>query len=123
MIVRERPSGLRLYFVFKGSMLQSIRWQLVSTILVAVAVYLTHGTLFAIKITMTPTPFSYPLLIHRTAYLYCFMLPFGLVDSIGFMTPFVVGLISYTFFGLDALGDEIAEPWHQPKYLGITSHD
>ncbi|QEM69374.1 bestrophin [Geobacter sp. FeAm09] len=265
MIVRERPSGLRLYFIFKGSMLQSIRWQLVSTVLVAAAVYLTHGMLFAIKITMTPIPFSliglalaiflgfrnnasyerywegrklwgelmiacrtvtrqmqtfvggndaaearrrmayraiafahalrhhlrgsdpreevgalltagertsfegavnkpdflvrrmaadlrgladerainplyaaridetltsfatilagcerikqtpipfsYTLLIHRTAYLYCFMLPFGLVDSIGFMTPFVVGLISYTFFGLDALGDEIAEPF------------
>ena len=48
---------------------------------------------------------------HRTAYLYCFLLPFGLVDSIGFMTPFVVGIVAYTFFGLDALGDEIEEPF------------
>ena len=39
------------------------------------------------------------------------MLPFGLVDATGFMTPFVVGIVAYTFFGLDALGDEIEEPF------------
>ena len=63
------------------------------------------------RIRNTPIPFSYTLLLHRTAYLYCFLLPFGLVDSIGFMTPFVVAIVAYTFFGLDALGDEIEEPF------------
>jgi ion channel-forming bestrophin family protein len=63
------------------------------------------------RIKSTPIPFSYTLMLHRTAYLYCFLLPFGLVDSIGFMTPFVVGIVAYTFFGLDALGDEIEEPF------------
>jgi putative membrane protein len=63
------------------------------------------------RIKSTPMPFSYTLLLHRTAYLYCFLLPFGLVDSIGFMTPFVVAIVTYTFFGLDALGDEIEEPF------------
>ena len=63
------------------------------------------------RINNTPIPFSYTLLLHRTAYLYCFLLPFGLVDSIGFMTPFVVAIVAYTFFGLDALSDEIEEPF------------
>ena len=63
------------------------------------------------RIRNTPVPFSYTLLLHRTAYLYCFLLPFGLVDSICFMTPFVVAIVAYTFFGLDALGDEIEEPF------------
>jgi putative membrane protein len=63
------------------------------------------------RIRNTPIPFSYTLLLHRTAYLYCFLLPFGLVDSIGFMTPVVVAIVAYTFFGLDALGDEIEEPF------------
>jgi putative membrane protein len=63
------------------------------------------------RIRHTPLPFSYSLLLHRTAYLYCLMLPFGLVESVGYGTPLVVGLISYTFFGLDALGDEIEEPF------------
>jgi putative membrane protein len=56
-------------------------------------------------------PFPYTLLLHRTAWLYCFLLPFGLVDTVRFMTPFVVGIVAYTFFGLDALGDEIEEPF------------
>jgi putative membrane protein len=63
------------------------------------------------RIKSTPIPFSYTLLLHRTAYFYCFLLPFGLVDTIGFMTPFVVAIVAYTFFGLDALGDEIEEPF------------
>jgi putative membrane protein len=63
------------------------------------------------RIKNTPVPFSYTLLLHRTAYLYCFLLPFGLVDTIGFMTPLVVAIVAYTFFGLDALGDEIEEPF------------
>lgn len=63
------------------------------------------------RIKTTPIPFSYTLLLHRTAYVYCFLLPFGLVDTIGFMTPVVVIVVAYTFFGLDALGDEIEEPF------------
>ena len=63
------------------------------------------------RIKNTPMPFPYTLLLHRTAWLYCFLLPFGLVDAVGFMTPFVVAIVAYTFFGLDALGDEIEEPF------------
>lgn len=63
------------------------------------------------RIKNTPIPFSYSLLLHRTAYLYCFLLPFGLLESTGYMTPIVVAIVAYTFFGLDALGDEIEEPF------------
>jgi len=74
------------------------------------------------RIKSTPIPFSYTLMLHRTAYLYCFLLPFGLVDTIGFMTPFVVGIVAYTFFGLDALGDEIEEPFgNLPNDLALDA--
>jgi putative membrane protein len=63
------------------------------------------------RIRNTPVPFAYTLLLHRTATLYCFLLPFGLVDMVGLMTPFVVAIVAYTFFGLDALGDEIEDPF------------
>jgi putative membrane protein len=63
------------------------------------------------RIKNTPVPFSYTLLLHRTAYLYCYLLPFGLVDAIGYLTPLVVAIVAYTFYGLDALGDEIEEPF------------
>ncbi len=63
------------------------------------------------RLRWTPLPFSYSLLLHRTAHLFCLALPFGLVESIGYLTPFVVALIAYAFFGLDALGDELEEPF------------
>lgn len=63
------------------------------------------------RIANTPLPFSYTLLLHRTAYVYCLLLPFGLVDTTGVLTPVVVGVVAFTFFGLDALGDELEEPF------------
>jgi putative membrane protein len=74
------------------------------------------------RIDSTPIPLVYTLLLHRTAWLYCFLLPFGLVDSIGFMTPFVVVLVAYTFFGLDAVGDEIEDPFGMaPHHLPLDA--
>lgn len=63
------------------------------------------------RIKATPIPFAYTVLIHRIVGVYCFMLPFGIVDSVGLMTPFVVLMIAHAFFGLDAIGDEIEEPF------------
>lgn len=63
------------------------------------------------RIAGTPLPFTYSVILHRTIYLYCMMLPFGLVDAIGVMTPVVVAFVSYTFFALEALSEEIEEPF------------
>ena len=63
------------------------------------------------RIASTPLPFTYSVILHRTVYLYCMMLPFGLLDSIGIMTPIMVAFVAYTFFAIEALGDEIEEPF------------
>lgn len=63
------------------------------------------------RIHNTPLPFAYMLLVHRTTYLYCIMLPFGLVASLGWATPLICAVIAYTFFGLDALSEELEEPF------------
>jgi putative membrane protein len=63
------------------------------------------------RIASTPTPFTYSLLLHRTAYLFCFLLPFSLVTTLGYATPLFCIVVAYTFFGLDALGDELEEPF------------
>jgi putative membrane protein len=60
---------------------------------------------------VTPMPFVYTLLVHRTAYLFCLLLPFGFADSSGFWTPLLAAIVSYTFFGLDAIGDELSSPF------------
>ena len=72
------------------------------------------------RIKNTPIPFSYTVLIHRIVASYCMFLPFGIVDTMGIMTPVVVLLISHAFFGLDAIGDEIEEPFGiQPNDLPL----
>lgn len=63
------------------------------------------------RIKGVPVPYTYSLILHRTAYLFCFLLPFGLASSAGPWTPLVVLIVSYTFFGLDALGDELESPF------------
>lgn len=69
------------------------------------------------RIASTPIPYSYRVLLHRTVYLYCFMLPFGLVDSLGWLMPFIVVFIAYTFVAFEAIADEIEEPF------GIEAND
>ncbi|MFP2904708.1 bestrophin family protein [Pyxidicoccus sp. 3LFB2] len=63
------------------------------------------------RIRLTPLPFAYTVLLHRTAYLFCILLPFGLADTLGWFTPVLAGSVAYTFFGLDLLGDELEEPF------------
>lgn len=63
------------------------------------------------RIHGTPLPFAYTLLLYRTAWLYCLLLPFGLAGSLGWSTPIIAALVAYAFFGLDALGDELEEPF------------
>ena len=63
------------------------------------------------RIASTPTPFTYTLLLHRTAYMFCFLLPLSLAPTLGWATPVFATLIAYAFFGLDALGDQLEEPF------------
>jgi putative membrane protein len=63
------------------------------------------------RLASTPVPFGYSLILHRTVYIYSFLLPFGLVDTVGMMTPLVVAFISYTFLAIDALAEELQEPF------------
>ena len=63
------------------------------------------------RIKSTPIPYSYTALIHRIVAVYCFAVPFGIVNEVQEFTPVVVAIISYAFFGLDAVGDEIEDPF------------
>lgn len=63
------------------------------------------------RIKSTPIPWSYTVLMHSIVAVYCFALPFGLIDTTKLLTPLVVVLIAYAFLGLDAVGDELEEPF------------
>ena len=58
MILRERPSGLRLFLALRGSVLPRILPALVVNIVIATLVTWSHGDLFQLKITLTTIPFT-----------------------------------------------------------------
>lgn len=74
------------------------------------------------RIRNTPIPWSYTVLMHSIVAAYCFFLPFGLVATTHALTPVVVVLIAYAFLGLDAVGDELEQPFgHEDNDLPLVS--
>lgn len=63
------------------------------------------------RIRNTPVPATYTLLSHHIVLFFCYLLPLGILDAAKVLTPVVVFLVSYALFGLDALGEEITEPF------------
>lgn len=63
------------------------------------------------RIRSTPAPFAYTLLLHRTCWIFCVLVPFGLASACGWFAPPIAMVLAYAFFGLDALGDELEEPF------------
>ncbi|WP_448090468.1 bestrophin family protein [Pseudomonas azerbaijanoccidentalis] len=72
---------------------------------------LTHAQAVCERIKNTPLPFPYTLLLHRTIYLFCILLPFAMAEPLGWLTPIFTAIVSYTFFGLDAIADELEDPF------------
>ena len=63
------------------------------------------------RIASSPLPYVYSLLIYRTTYLYCFLLPLVLAGSTGWMTPLFVGVVGYVFLGLAEVTEELSHPF------------
>lgn len=63
------------------------------------------------RLASTPVPFAYTLILQRTVYLFCTLLPFALVGDLHYMTPFVSVFISYTFLSWDSLAEELEDPF------------
>ncbi|GLZ86856.1 membrane protein [Metapseudomonas resinovorans] len=63
------------------------------------------------RIKTTPLPFPYTLLLHRTSYIFCLLLPFAMAGTLGWLTPIITIIVAYTFFGLDAIGDQLEDPF------------
>jgi putative membrane protein len=74
------------------------------------------------RISSTPVPFAYSLLLHRTAIVFCLTLPFALAGSLDWWALVPVLLVAYTFFGLDALGHQLEDPFgFEPNSLPLDA--
>ncbi len=63
------------------------------------------------RIRKTPLPYAYVVHLRRALVIYCFTLPFALVDTFGWLTVLVVALVAYTYFGIEEIGVEIEGPF------------
>lgn len=74
------------------------------------------------RLSNTLIPFSYDVLLHRTVYFYCLLLPFGLVSSLGIFTPVITVFIGYAFMALNAIANELEEPFGvEPNDLALDA--
>ncbi len=63
------------------------------------------------RIRDTPLPVAYTILLRRLTLLYCGLVPFSLVENLGYWTVLVTGLITFVLLGVEALASEIENPF------------
>jgi putative membrane protein len=63
------------------------------------------------RIRNTPLPFAYVVHLRRALVIYCFSLPFALVDTFAWFTVLAVFLVTYIFFGVEEIGVQIEDPF------------
>ncbi len=63
------------------------------------------------RILDTPLPRPYSIHLKHLLLLYCFALPFQFVKQLDWFTIPVVGIISFTLLGIEAIGVEIENPF------------
>lgn len=74
------------------------------------------------RILKTPMPVAYAVHLKQLLLLYCFSLPFQMVQAIGWWTGFVTALISFTLLGIEEIGIEIENPFgHDPNDLPLDT--
>jgi putative membrane protein len=69
------------------------------------------------RIKNTPLPRQYEFFPRVFVTLYCVLLPFGLVEGMGLLTPIASTLASFIFLALESIGREIEAPFE------LTVHD
>lgn len=63
------------------------------------------------RILKTPIPLAYSIHLKQLLFIYCFILPFQLVNHFYWLTPLVVAVVSFTVFGIEEIGIEIENPF------------
>ncbi len=73
------------------------------------------------RLLTTPLPFVYSLLVRRTIWLYCLLIPFGLFETAGWFEPLMAATVAYVFFGLSEVTHELETPFADTPNNGPLS--
>lgn len=63
------------------------------------------------RIVRTPIPFAYAQHIKLFVTLFCFTVPFAIVDAMKGWTPVAAAIFAFALFGIDEIGVEIEDPF------------
>jgi ion channel-forming bestrophin family protein len=63
------------------------------------------------RILRTPIPLAYAIHLKQLLLIYCILLPFQIVEDLKWLTAPSMMLISFTLFGIEAIGVEIENPF------------
>ena len=63
------------------------------------------------RILRTPMPLAYAIHLKQLLLIYCLLLPFQLVEDLKWWTTIATALVSFTLFGIEAIGVEIENPF------------
>jgi ion channel-forming bestrophin family protein len=63
------------------------------------------------RIRRTPVPFAYAQHIKVFLVLFCYTVPFVMVESLGAYTPVASAVLAFALFGIDEIGVEIEDPF------------
>jgi ion channel-forming bestrophin family protein len=63
------------------------------------------------RILRTPMPLAYAIHLKQLLLIYCLLLPFQMVDDLKWWTAIATALVSFTLFGIEAIGVEIENPF------------
>lgn len=63
------------------------------------------------RIKNTPIPFSHSSFIQLALIIYLSILPFGLIESFGWMTVFMQAVMTFALVGVEIISEEIEEPF------------
>lgn len=63
------------------------------------------------RILKTPMPLAYAIHLKQLLLIYCLLLPFQLVNNLGWWTGAIVALISFTLLGIEEIGIQIENPF------------
>ncbi|MCG5061446.1 MAG: hypothetical protein KA714_26630 [Limnoraphis sp. WC205] len=63
------------------------------------------------RIIKTPMPLAYNIHLKQILLIYCLILPLQLADDLLWYTGIVVGIMSFTLFGIEEIGREIENPF------------
>ncbi|MCS6823324.1 MAG: hypothetical protein NZ529_03450 [Cytophagaceae bacterium] len=67
------------------------------------------------RIRTSPVPFSYSIHLKKFIFFFTIILPFGFIHELGYWCIIIIMIIFYALVGLEAIGEEIEDPFGQDE--------